>query len=83
MTFARHTIWPFALLALMTGATEAASQRPPKRLPKEQVDFFEQKIRPVLIHNCYECHSGDPAKAKGHFVLDSRDGCAKGATPAR
>lgn len=22
-------------------------------------DFFEKKIRPVLVEHCYECHSGD------------------------
>ena len=32
----------------------------------------------MLVHNCYECHSGDPAKAKGHLVLDTRDGLRKG-----
>ena len=49
-----------------------------RKLPKEQVDYFEQKIRPVLVHYCYECHSGDPEKAKAHFVLDNRAGLRKG-----
>src|SRR6185437_3427158 len=53
-------------------------ERSTTRLPKEQIDFFEQRIRPVLIHSCYQCHSGDPAKAKGHFVLDTRAGLRKG-----
>jgi hypothetical protein len=51
---------------------------PAPRLSKEGIDFFEKKIRPVLIHNCYKCHAGDPQKAKGHFVLDTRDGLLKG-----
>jgi len=59
-------------------ASAVAPRAVPKRLPKEQVDFFEQKIRPVLVHSCYECHAGDAAKAKGHFVLDNRDGIRKG-----
>src|SRR5580698_3171351 len=78
MAFVRHTLLPLALVGLVTVGVEAAPQRSAKRLPKEQVDFFEQKIRPVLIHNCYQCHSGDPAKAKAHFVLDTRDGMRKG-----
>jgi hypothetical protein len=45
---------------------------------KEGLDFFEKRIRPVLVHNCYECHSGDPAKAKGHLLLDSAEGLRKG-----
>jgi len=48
------------------------------RPSKEGIDFFEKKIRPVLVHNCYKCHSGDPAKAKAHFVLDTYDGLRKG-----
>lgn len=55
--------------------------RPVAREPKpskEGVDFFEKQIRPVLVRNCYKCHSGDPAKAKGGFVLDTHDGLRKG-----
>ncbi len=55
-------------------APPAAEQRP----TKEGADFFENRIRPVLVHNCYECHSGDPAKAKAHLVLDTHDGLRKG-----
>ena len=36
----------------------------------------------MLVHNCYECHSGDPEKAKGDFVLDTRDGLRKGGDRA-
>ena len=36
------------------------------------------RIRPVLVHNCYECHSGDAAKAKGHLLLDTAAGLHKG-----
>jgi hypothetical protein len=48
------------------------------RPSKEGVDFFEKKIRPVLVKNCYRCHSGDPAQAKSHFVLDTHAGLRKG-----
>ncbi len=36
------------------------------------VAFFEQKIRPVLIEHCYECHSDQAKKIKGGLRLDSR-----------
>ena len=29
------------------------------------VAFFEQKIRPVLVEHCYECHSEQAKKIKG------------------
>lgn len=38
------------------------------------IDFFESKIRPVLVSKCYECHSAESEKIKGGLVLDTRDG---------
>src|SRR5438132_2745244 len=40
------------------------------------IHFFEQKIRPVLVANCYECHSG--ATPKGKLSIDTRDGIRRG-----
>jgi cytochrome c553 len=40
-------------------------------------DFFEKKVRPVLVERCYECHSAEQ-KIKGGLRLDSRDGWLKG-----
>ncbi len=42
------------------------------------VDFFEKKIRPVLVEHCYQCHSVAAQKQKGGLVLDSRDALRKG-----
>ncbi len=44
----------------------------------EQTEFFEKHIRPVLVDNCYECHSANAKKIKGGLVLDSRAGVQKG-----
>lgn len=41
-------------------------------------EFFESKIRPLLIEHCYECHSAEYGKAKGGLRLDSREGWLKG-----
>jgi len=41
----------------------------------EGVAFFEQKIRPVLLSACYECHSAEAkakGKLKGGLFLDTR-----------
>ncbi|MBM3872050.1 MAG: DUF1549 domain-containing protein, partial [Verrucomicrobia bacterium] len=41
----------------------------------EGVAFFEQKIRPVLIASCFECHSAEAkakGKLKGGLFLDTR-----------
>ncbi len=43
-----------------------------------QLDFFEKKIRPVLVESCYECHSSDAKKLKGGLMVDTADGLLKG-----
>src|SRR5256885_3187980 len=41
-------------------------------------EFFEKKIRPVLVERCYKCHSARSGKVKGDLRLDSREGMLKG-----
>lgn len=41
-------------------------------------DFFERKIRPVLIQHCYKCHSAREAKPKGGLRLDTQAGMKRG-----
>jgi hypothetical protein len=42
------------------------------------VEFFEKKIRPVLVEHCYRCHSVQAKKVKGELLLDTRQGVRKG-----
>jgi len=42
------------------------------------IAFFEQKIRPVLVEQCYECHSAKAKKLKSGLYLDSKAGWQKG-----
>ena len=47
----------------------------------EGIEFFEEKIRPVLVKQCYECHSADALSGnnlKGNLLLDSREGIRMG-----
>jgi cytochrome c553 len=53
----------------------AIADKPPT---PEQISFFEKKIRPVLVAQCYKCHSAEAEKIKGKLVLDTRDGTRKG-----
>jgi len=41
-------------------------------------EFFERKIRPVLVQHCYRCHSVDGDSLKANLFLDSRDGMRRG-----
>jgi hypothetical protein len=45
-------------------------------LTPAQTEFFENKIRPVLAGECYECHSA--RQVKGGLRLDWRDALLKG-----
>ena len=44
----------------------------------EGIEFFEKKVRPVLVKHCYECHAADSKKIRGELVLDTRAGLLKG-----
>ncbi|MEK7677513.1 MAG: DUF1549 domain-containing protein, partial [Verrucomicrobiota bacterium] len=37
------------------------------------LEFFEKKIRPVLVEHCYPCHSRQSEKVKGGFRLETRE----------
>jgi mono/diheme cytochrome c family protein len=47
-----------------------------KKLPAEQVEYFEKTIRPLLVENCVRCHG--PKKQQGGLRLDTAEGLAKG-----
>lgn len=55
-----------------------ASSQEGKQFPAEQIEYFEEHIRPLLIKHCYECHSTDAPELKGGLYVDSREGLLKG-----
>jgi cytochrome c553 len=80
---------PRTALALLSGAVllvlaPLAQAQPAKgggfadKPTQDQLAFFEKKIRPVLVDNCYKCHSAEAEKIKGGLTLDTRDGIRKG-----
>lgn len=44
----------------------------------EGITLFEQKIKPVLIERCYECHSGSEGEIEAGLELDSPTGMRRG-----
>ncbi|MBS0203779.1 MAG: PSD1 domain-containing protein [Planctomycetes bacterium] len=44
----------------------------------EDLEFFEKRIRPILVTHCSECHSSAGKKVQGGLLLDSRDGWMRG-----
>lgn len=41
-------------------------------------DFFEKRIRPVLVEHCYECHAADSEPLQGGLRLDVGNGLQTG-----
>ena len=50
----------------------------PSAAADDGIEFFEKKIRPVLVERCYKCHSDQPGGVKGGLRLDSRELTRKG-----
>ena len=47
--------------------------------PSEQdLQFFETRIRPVLVERCYSCHSAESEELAGNLRLDLRSGWQQG-----
>jgi cytochrome c553 len=68
-TFARAIfVWLVSTAGLM-GMQESSS---------DEVEFFEKKIRPVLVEQCFKCHSATSERLKGNLRLDSRQGMLTG-----
>jgi Protein of unknown function (DUF1549)/Protein of unknown function (DUF1553)/Planctomycete cytochrome C len=73
----RFIVLGAAAAASLCGIGSAAD----KTADKAGNAFFESKIRPVLVRNCYQCHSAQAAangKLKGKLLLDTRAGMHKG-----
>ena len=47
-------------------------------LSADDNDFFESKIRPLLVQHCYECHSGKVGVVESGFDMDTRAGLLGG-----
>ena len=60
----------FVLTIYWCGATHAQTPA--------DTEFFESKVRPLLVNRCHECHSVKAKKMKGKLLLDSREGILKG-----
>ncbi|HYE98137.1 MAG TPA: DUF1549 domain-containing protein, partial [Planctomycetota bacterium] len=67
-----------ALAALAAWGSAHAQEADASKPTPAQVEFFESKIRPVLVDRCYKCHSLEAGKAKAGLHVDSREALLKG-----
>ena len=56
----------------------SAPQRVAAEDEAKKLEFFEKRIRPVLIQHCYKCHSKQTKSPKGGLRLDLRSTSRKG-----
>lgn len=47
-------------------------------IPEAERLYFEEKVRPILVAKCYECHSVESEELGGKLYLDSRAGVLRG-----
>src|SRR4051794_34229471 len=66
------TAMTIAVLLLRSALVQAAEN------DHANSDFYEAKIRPVLVEHCYACHSAQARKLKGRLLLDTTEGIRRG-----
>jgi len=66
-------IWSLFLGAWSFGFDTFAAEPSPA-----QLQFFENRVRPVLAQNCYKCHSQQAEKVKGGLLLDNKESLLNG-----
>ena len=64
------------MFVLLTNAGTSFAQG--EDISAADLTFFENRIRPVLVEHCYECHAADSEDVGGKLRLDSRDGLRTG-----
>ncbi len=67
--------WRLAIGLAALGCAQSLQAAEPT---KAQLDFFESKVRPTLVNNCYKCHSHEATKLKGGLSLEFRETVLKG-----
>jgi hypothetical protein len=65
----KHSALIAAFIVVLTSYSAAAAAEDP-------IDFFEKRVRPILVEHCQECHGAD--EASSGLRLDSRDGWKTG-----
>lgn len=70
-------VWVAAFSCLLTASVTAQAEEPSAgKITAEDRDFFEKKVRPLLVKRCFECHDG--TKTKGGLSLASANGWKTG-----
>lgn len=77
VAFGRCCAAVWIVFGLLT-AWSCHAESPRAETDPESIRFFEQKIRPLLVQHCYECHSEEAGEQQGGLLLDRRSGWMEG-----
>ncbi|MCO6456260.1 MAG: PSD1 domain-containing protein [Pirellulaceae bacterium] len=69
----RASLWlafGLALIGLLAGRVQAQTA--------DELEWFERRVRPLLVQHCYECHSAQTDEPSGGLRLDSREALLAG-----
>lgn len=69
--------WLVFALAVLAAAPLGARGQAAARDEQALLAFFEKKVRPVLVENCYNCHSAN-TNSRGGLRVDDRNGLLSG-----
>ena len=68
--FTRHSVFALLVFAFCPlGWTEEKVVQPVAS--PEGIEYFEKKVRPLLVKHCYECHSSHAKTVQGGLKLDT------------
>jgi hypothetical protein len=79
----RSLILVLLLLAFVARDVSMRSQERtsgPPALTKDQLNFFENRIRPIFVDSCYKCHSPSTGTPRSTLELDWKGGWEKGGS---
>lgn len=68
--------WLLALIAMMAAEVCAAGDASLPEAERAKLEFFESRVRPILVQRCQECHG--PEKQESGFALVSREALLAG-----
>ncbi len=64
----------FCLASLLSADAEADASPP----DPAGIEYFERRVRPVLVERCHKCHSTMVAEPRGGLTLDNREKIVSG-----
>lgn len=72
------TVLRTSLVAVLATTLFVGICRGDDEVDEADKEFFEKKIRPVLVDNCYHCHSQKSEDLKGNLYVDTKEGLLEG-----